>query len=242
VKSKNRLFFLAFLILVAALEGAILFYGRFEPVKATSTPKPRKVAIHICACKVKPEPVPPKIQPPKPPEPKPVVKPKPKPKPKPKKKKKKKKKVKKRPVPKKEVVVQKTPPPPPPKPAPPPPPPPAPAPAPVVQAPPQPVVDMAALERAKANYLAQVRTAIETHKYYPRIARKMHQTGTVEVRFCILSDGTIRHCEVLTPCRYRKLNKAALKTLKRVGRFPPIPKILDVSQMRISVPIRYSLK
>jgi protein TonB len=70
----------------------------------------------------------------------------------------------------------------------------------------------------------------------------MRQTGTVEVEFTILSDGTIGSARVIAPCRYRKLNKAALHTLERVGRFPPIPDTLNVSELSICVPIRYTLK
>jgi len=62
------------------------------------------------------------------------------------------------------------------------------------------------------------------------------------VAFVILPDGSVKDVKVQSPCRYRKLNKAAVRTLERVGRFPPIPDTLNVSELSICVPIRYTLK
>ncbi|WP_456450312.1 energy transducer TonB [Hydrogenimonas sp.] len=228
------------LVVVALVEAAVIYYTRITPRPAPA-PQAKKVAIHICGCRPRPEPRPPVVHP-KPPEP--VVKPeppKPKPKPKPKSKPKKKKPVKK-PTPKPTVVKKVVPPTPEPPKAPPPPPAPVALPAPVAKAPAAAPVDTAAIERAKADYLAKIRAAIEAHKYYPRISRKMRQTGTVEVQFTILPDGTIKSIEVLAPCRHKKLNKAAVRTLEKIGRFPPIPEKLDVSELSICVPIRYTLK
>jgi protein TonB len=82
---------------------------------------------------------------------------------------------------------------------------------------------------------------IESRKYYPRRARKMHQTGKVEVAFTIGRNGTITDLRVSDPCRYRSLNKAALKTLKKIGRFKPLPDVFG-DRLVLRIPIRYELK
>lgn len=243
---KQRLLFFSLLLLVAIVEGAILMFGEIHPPK-TVQPKPKKKVIHLCACHLKPPPAPPKAAVEPKPKPKPKLKPKPKPRPKPKPKPKKReikkrKCLKKRPVPKK-VAVQKTPPPPPQPLFTPQPPPPVSAPPVITQkAPSRPVANRAEARRARARYLAKIREAIEAHKYYPRMAKKMRQVGTVKVRFTLLPDGALEDAAVVVPCRYKRLNKAALQTLERVGRFPPIPEKLGVSKLSICVPIRYSLR
>jgi len=102
--------------------------------------------------------------------------------------------------------------------------------------------ETAVADTLRARYLRKVRRMIEANKYYPRIAKKLRQTGRVEVQFGIRKDGSICCIEVIGPCRYRKLNKAARRTIERIGRFDPLPEALGISTLKIRVPIRYSLK
>ena len=97
-------------------------------------------------------------------------------------------------------------------------------------------------EDLRARYLRKVRATIEAKKYYPRMAKKLRQTGRVEVQFEIRKDGTVCCVSLLRGCRHRKLNKAALRTIERIGRFDPIPEALKTEKLKVRVPINYSLR
>ncbi len=241
---KSPVLFIVLLVCVFAAETLIFYYTDVTPsmkpaavekkvhIKLSSvTPTPPKP---VCDCQQKPEP---RVEKPKPkprPKPKPVVKPKPKPKPKP--------------VPKPKVAEKKTVPKPP-EPVPP---------KPIVPAPVKRVqkaearpaakplvsaqnVDTEKMDKIKADYLKEVREEIERSKYYPRSARKLRQTGIVEVEFVILKDGSIEKITVVSPCRHRRLNRAAVKTVEKIGRFKPLPDAFKRSDLVLKVPISYTL-
>ncbi len=256
-KIKSPFLFVALLVSVFAAEVAIFYYTRVDPSMTPALKEEKKVYIKlssikpappkpVCECTAQPkaEPKPKPFTEPKPkPKPKPVVKPKPKPKPvvkpkpKPKPKPPEKRIVKqpqpvevqkqiakepvKKPVKRVEKVVSK------------------PATKPVVSAQ---RVDTQKIERIKAEYLKAVREEIERNKYYPRSARKLHQTGIVEVEFVILKDGTIEKIALHSPCRHKRLNKAALRTLEKIGNFKPLPDVFESGELVLKIPINYKLK
>lgn len=55
----------------------------------------------------------------------------------------------------------------------------------------QPVVDSRLSEQARQSYLAELLTHIESHKHYPRSARRRRIEGVVEVSFRLLPEGQI---------------------------------------------------
>ncbi|MFT7860329.1 MAG: energy transducer TonB [Sulfurimonas sp.] len=111
----------------------------------------------------------------------------------------------------------------------------------------QPVVEEPRLsapevEVIKSRYITKVKAAIEAKKYYPRRAKRLKREGVVEVRFTILKDGSVKDAALANPSRYKRLNKGALKTLKRVGKFAPIPQELKLDSWEVVVPIEYRLR
>jgi len=97
------------------------------------------------------------------------------------------------------------------------------------------------IEQAKARYLQKVREKIQAHRYYPRIARKLRQTGRVEVQFVIRKDGRVSSVTLVERCGHRRLDKAARETIERIGRFDPLPKVLG-DRLKVRVPIHYQLR
>lgn len=97
------------------------------------------------------------------------------------------------------------------------------------------------LKALKNRYLAKIRLIIEKHKKYPRIAQRMHQEGIVKVRFTIDKNGKIKNIMLVKKCSYSRLNKAGISTLKKIGRFKPIPKELHKSFLTLTVPIKYKI-
>ena len=93
----------------------------------------------------------------------------------------------------------------------------------------------------KNSYLAKVRRTIEQRKKYPKAAKRLRQEGVVKVHFTIGKNGAIRDVRLAGKCSYSKLNKAAIKILKRIGAFAPIPKELNERYLSLVVPVRYKI-
>lgn len=93
----------------------------------------------------------------------------------------------------------------------------------------------------KEIYISEVRSRIEANKSYPLISRRMGQTGTAVVAFTLLKDGSIIDLHVHKSSKFDRLDASALDAVKKVGRFNPIPQEVGVSQMDITVPVKFYL-
>ena len=175
-----------------------------------------------------PKPLPPTPPPPKPtptppkPTPKPVPKPTPKPTPKP--------------VP---------------KPAPMPKPvretlPPSPLPSPVQAPPPEPVPETPPPPPApvnpavKADYLAQVKGAIQAAVHFPEAARMLGEQGQVLVHFT-LRNGAVTDLRILRKGSLEAFDSAALAAV-RSARLPPTPKELENKTYSLDVVVQFVLR
>lgn len=242
VEKKRLPIFFIVLIIVSIIEASIVLYANLEKPSQKTATSSKKVAIHLCyakpvTCKKeqKQEPKPvkktePKVEP-KPPK----SKPKPKLKPKPKQKLKSKLKPKPKPKPVQKKVVKQsesaqkskhrnipsTP---------------------KKSAPSAQKADRAKIDRIKSAYLKEVHQLIEENKYYPRRAKRMHRSGVVEIEFTILKDGKISNINILKGCKYSILNRAAKKTLGKIGTFQPLPNAFESDSLTLRVPINYILK
>jgi protein TonB len=96
-------------------------------------------------------------------------------------------------------------------------------------------------KQIKNTYISHVKRLIHQKKRYPRLAKRMGHEGTVKIAFTIQANGSIVEARVLSGSGHQRLDKAALKILKSIGRFPPIPKEVGDSTLSITLPIRYKL-
>jgi len=115
----------------------------------------------------------------------------------------------------------------------------APPPPPVVQEPPKPSKD--SIKKVMRSYLVALKKQLEKGKNYPSTARRLKQEGTVRVRFTIQADGQVEDIEISESSRYSSLDKSALEAVEKMGRFQPIPGILNKKSWRIEIPIQYKL-
>lgn len=106
---------------------------------------------------------------------------------------------------------------------------------------PQAVTPAVDLEQ-KQHYLAALAAKIHRRKYYPTGSRRRGEEGRVVVRFVILKNGVLTDLHIEETSGSRRLDAAALKTLRRVSPFRPIPDILDRDHWTITVPIAFSLR
>lgn len=96
-------------------------------------------------------------------------------------------------------------------------------------------------KEAKNEYLAHIRQTIDERKIYPKNAKKLGQTGTAEVTFTILSDGTITAISLSGSSGFALLDNAALQILTQLVKVKPIPKELTKTSWEITIPIEYIL-
>jgi TonB family protein len=75
--------------------------------------------------------------------------------------------------------------------------------------------------RPDGRYLAQLRGLFERLKEYPVQARKAGQTGTTMVSFILGKNGELKKAGIAVPSGRMMLDRAALRAVGSVGRFPP---------------------
>jgi protein TonB len=94
----------------------------------------------------------------------------------------------------------------------------------------------------RAGYLAQIRNLIDSHKEYPAMARKSGMEGTVHVRFVLDRDGMLKDADISRSSGKSLLDKAAVRAIASVARFPAIPESLNGSPLIFEVPVMFKLK
>ena len=92
----------------------------------------------------------------------------------------------------------------------------------------------------KADYARQLKSYIERNKFYPRLALKMNQVGVVKIRLEIAPSGVFKEVKLIQTCAYETLNKAALKLIKDLKGFKPLPENFKEDTGFI-VPIAYEI-
>ena len=90
----------------------------------------------------------------------------------------------------------------------------------------QPVVDPRLSEQARQSYLAELLSHIESHKHYPRSARRRHIEGVVQVSFRLLPEGQIDGLKVAG--KRRVLQQASRNAVVASIPVPSPPKELDL--------------
>ena len=182
----------AFILFSAIAHGAVLWFFASALLKpGVEQPKPAATRVSL------------NFQRPTPPAPEPQPQPKPKPKPKP--------------LPKPKPIPKPEPEPPKPEPLPEPPPP--------QEMPKQQQAEEARMAadaaRGVQNYLALVMQQVERHKNYPRVARRRGLEGSVQIRFQIAADGTVRALNL--EGGHSLLQSAARRAVEKAIPFPPPP-------------------
>ena len=94
----------------------------------------------------------------------------------------------------------------------------------------------------EAEYLAGLRAAILRHHYYPARARRRLEEGRVRVAFLLLQDGRIEGLRVVASSGSRALDRAALRSVRAVGRYRPIPPRLGRSRWPLEINIDFRLE
>ena len=97
----------------------------------------------------------------------------------------------------------------------------------------------AATSSAQESYLARLLAHIDSHKFYPRAARRRGQEGDVHVVFYLLQDGGIRALEVSGASR--QLREAAQRAVQTALPMPLPPASVDLHE-QVSFSMQFRLK
>lgn len=101
------------------------------------------------------------------------------------------------------------------------------------------VDDPALIEKAKHEYLRRLMVHIESHKHYPRVARRRGIEGDVAVSFSLLQKGDVT--DVRIDEGHRVLRKAVEEAIAAAQPMPAPPPSLDLP-LAISFSVQFSLK
>lgn len=104
-----------------------------------------------------------------------------------------------------------------------------------------PTMNQNQIDTIETKYLAKVRATIEKNKIYPKAAKRLNQTGKVNVNFDILKSGEIRNVKVLGKSSFSKLDEASIELLIKISNFDEIPEELKKSVWNVTIPIDYSI-
>ncbi|MDS1369887.1 TonB family protein [Aliarcobacter butzleri] len=104
-----------------------------------------------------------------------------------------------------------------------------------------PTINQDEINDIKKQYLAKVRATIEKNKIYPKAAKRLKQTGKVNVNFDILKNGEIRNVKVLGKSSFANLDEASIELLIKISNFDEIPEELKESVWNVTIPIDYSI-
>jgi len=91
------------------------------------------------------------------------------------------------------------------------------------------------------DYFERLRRHLAKHKRYPPEASKQKQEGTVQVEFTLARDGTVLAARIEKSAGYPLLDQAVLDMLRNASPVPPLPERFTGEQIRITLPIGFSL-
>ncbi len=97
-------------------------------------------------------------------------------------------------------------------------------------------------DQIRLQYQSALAEAIEREKFYPSLARRLNQQGLIRVGFTVLADGRITNIHLVEPSAATALNQGAIKAIKRVGQFKPIPPALGMQSMDLNISLIYKLR
>ena len=98
----------------------------------------------------------------------------------------------------------------------------------------KPVPAQVARVNVRESFLARLLAHIDSHKFYPRSARRRGVNGEVQVSFYLLRDGTIRDLQITGSSKV--LRQAARQAIHNALSLPHPPEALGLQE-----PIRFGM-
>lgn len=96
--------------------------------------------------------------------------------------------------------------------------------------------------RLSRDYQSRLQRLVERHKYYPLQARRSGIQGKATISFTVRKSGKIDNIVISRSSGKSILDRAAIRTIKRLGTAPPFPDTIKRTKWRFEIPIYFNLK
>lgn len=103
------------------------------------------------------------------------------------------------------------------------------------------LIPVETLKAIENKYFQKIQELIEENKKYPKIAKRLNQSGEIYLNFTIYKNGQITNIKITKSSNFRRLNKAAVEIMSEIEKFDPIPDELNKDIWNITVPIVYKI-
>ena len=90
------------------------------------------------------------------------------------------------------------------------------------------------------QYFLELRKYIEARKYYPKMALRLKQAGSVKICIEIDQHGNFHGIHIKEASPFTILNKAALALVEEVSKFKPLPATMG-DKITLNIPLKYAL-
>jgi protein TonB len=91
------------------------------------------------------------------------------------------------------------------------------------------------------RYVGSLVQRLNEAKRYPRAAILREEEGRVIIGMRINPDGSVADVHIDVPSPFESLNRAALDTMRVVGKLPPPPTV-NHSALRLRIPLNFELR
>ncbi|NQZ00910.1 MAG: energy transducer TonB [Bdellovibrionales bacterium] len=91
------------------------------------------------------------------------------------------------------------------------------------------------------RYFTELRMDIERRKKYPKLAKRLRQSGRVILKFEIGKSGKIENVYVDEPSPFKALNDSAKKLLTNLKGEYPLPSAIKAERIEVKLPVSYRL-
>lgn len=91
-----------------------------------------------------------------------------------------------------------------------------------------------------ALYASKVKEVLNKNKFYPPLAKRLKQTGLVEVNFVLSQDGKVKEIVDLVG-EHPLLKEAVKEIILERALFPPFPKEIERASLDLTVPVNFEL-
>lgn len=100
----------------------------------------------------------------------------------------------------------------------------------------QPIFD----EKAKESFIAGLYEVLNENKRYPKMAKRRKLEGVCEVSFTLTKNGHIKDVFLKKACGHSILDSAALKVVRSVEFYKPVPDSVSLTPLHLNIPIKYA--
>lgn len=90
-------------------------------------------------------------------------------------------------------------------------------------------------------YLTELIRLLETNRIYPASSIRREEEGRVLLSVTVDADGTLSDLRVQEPAAFDNLNRAALETLRKIGKFPAPPDRFS-TPLHIRIPLAFRIE